>query len=139
MTQRTNAYRTLAVRQPFAWAILHGGKDIENRSETAARSMAGAVGQRIFIHAAKSFNRLDYEDSLEFLASLGVVPPPRETLPFGGVIGSVKFAGIVTRSRSPWFVGPRGLQFSEPRSCPFFEVRGQLNLFYVTPPEGVVP
>jgi len=132
--------RALSVRQPWAWAILYAGKDIENRSEAAVKVMANAVGQRIFIHAAKTFNRLDFDDNCDFLREIGVEPPTRETLGFGGVIGSVKFAKIVQRSAySRWFVGPRGLEFEDPRPCPFFEVKGQLNLFYVTPPPGIVP
>jgi hypothetical protein len=131
--------KALSIRQPWAWAVIHAGKDIENRSQAATRVMKHAVGQRIFIHAAKSFNRMDFEDSRDFLQGLGIEPPERESLAFGGVIGSVSLAGIVTRSRSRWFSGPCGLQLADPRPCPFFEVRGQLNLFCVTPPEGIVP
>ncbi|WP_409188395.1 hypothetical protein [Bradyrhizobium sp. RDM4] len=29
----------LSVRQPWAWAIIHGGKDVENRSAPAVRNM----------------------------------------------------------------------------------------------------
>ncbi|MBF4549250.1 hypothetical protein [Pseudoclavibacter sp. VKM Ac-2888] len=40
--------RVLTVRQPWAWAILHGGKDVENRS----RKLAGDYRGPIAIHAA---------------------------------------------------------------------------------------
>lgn len=131
--------KAISVRQPWAWAIVHGGKNIENRSEAAARVMEHAVGRRIFIHAAKSFHRDDYEESIAFLRSLGVAAPDRQSMALGGVIGSVKLAGIVRRSASPWFSGPCGLQLADPSPCPFFAVKGRLNLFYVTPPEGIAP
>jgi hypothetical protein len=40
--------RILTVRQPWAWAIIHGGKDVENRSRNIAGSYRGPVA----IHAA---------------------------------------------------------------------------------------
>ena len=41
----------LSVRQPWAWAIIFGGKDIENRSVAAKRSGKMTTGM-ICIHAA---------------------------------------------------------------------------------------
>lgn len=40
--------RILTVRQPWAWAIIHGGKDVENR----VRNIAGNYRGPIAIHAA---------------------------------------------------------------------------------------
>lgn len=40
--------RILTVRQPWAWAIIHGGKDVENRS----RNIAGTYHGPVAIHAA---------------------------------------------------------------------------------------
>lgn len=39
--------RVLTVRQPWAWAIIHGGKDVENRTRNIAGSYRGPVA----IHA----------------------------------------------------------------------------------------
>lgn len=41
--------RILTVRQPWAWAIIHGGKDVENRS----RNLAGDYRGPIAIHVAQ--------------------------------------------------------------------------------------
>ena len=41
--------RILTVRQPWAWAIIHGGKDVENR----VRNIAGSYRGPVAIHAAK--------------------------------------------------------------------------------------
>ena len=63
--------KALSIRQPWAWAIIHAGKDVENRSEAAVKVMAGAVGQRIFIHAARTFSRAAFEENCDFLKSSG--------------------------------------------------------------------
>ena len=70
-----NAYsdtrqRAISIRQPWAWAVIHGGKDVENRSETAARAYRPAVGQRVFIHASASRLSADrLRQALEYLAA----------------------------------------------------------------------
>ena len=40
--------KCLTVRQPYAWAIIHGGKDVENRS----RNVAGSYRGPLVIHAS---------------------------------------------------------------------------------------
>lgn len=42
--------RIMTVRQPWAWAIIHGGKDVENR----VRNIAGDYRGPVVIHAAKA-------------------------------------------------------------------------------------
>lgn len=44
--------RALTVRQPWAWAILHGGKDVENR----IRNLAGSYRGPVAIHAGKTID-----------------------------------------------------------------------------------
>lgn len=44
--------RVLTVRQPWAWAIIHGQKDVENRTRNIAGSYRGPVA----IHAGKAFD-----------------------------------------------------------------------------------
>jgi hypothetical protein len=46
--------RALTVRQPWAWAIIHGGKDVENRSWTN-RYATGLIA----IHAGVGLDSLD--------------------------------------------------------------------------------
>ena len=41
----------LSIRQPWAWLILHAGKDVENRSR--GTSFRG----RIYVHAGKSYDQ----------------------------------------------------------------------------------
>ena len=44
--------RILTVRQPWAWAIIHGGKDVENR----VRNIAGAYRGPVAIHVAQEID-----------------------------------------------------------------------------------
>jgi len=119
----------LSVRQPWAWAILHGGKTIENRSAASIRHMNFSGVERLAIHAAKGMTRDEYEEAAAFMAELGVPCPPPADLARGGIVGAVAFGGIVTKSGSPWFFGPRGLVLEKPEPCAFIPCRGALGLF----------
>jgi hypothetical protein len=126
--------RAIAIRQPFAWAVIHGGKDVENRSARARRLFEPAVGERVLIHASKTMTAAEYENATAFMASIGVRCPQREALQFGGVIGSVFVRDIVTRSDSPWFrKGAIALTFADARPEAFTPVHGQTGLFWVQP------
>ncbi|WP_120338109.1 hypothetical protein [Cryobacterium soli] len=45
--------RVITVKQPWAWAIVHGGKDVENR----VRNLAGDYRGPLAIHAGLAFDR----------------------------------------------------------------------------------
>jgi hypothetical protein len=77
--------RAIAIRQPFAWAIIHAGKDVENRLSSARRLFESAIGERVLIHASKGMTAAEYENAAAFMASIGVRCPQREALQFGGV------------------------------------------------------
>ena len=102
----------LTVKQPFAWAIVAGVKDVENRSWRPPR---GLIGKRIWIHAGSQPHPL-WEDLY------GDIPVP--PLAFGAILGSVTVADIVLSSPSRWFLGPIGWvlrdarMLKRPRSMP---------------------
>jgi hypothetical protein len=102
----------LSVRQPWAWAIIHVGKDIENRSWHArhANRRTVPVGHRVCIHAAQGMTKGEYEDAAEFIEKITSLacPQPWE-LVRGGIIGTVFIDRGVTKSASPWFFGPFGI------------------------------
>jgi hypothetical protein len=77
--------KALSVRQPWAWAILHAGKDVENRPERIARMAEKLIGQRIYIHAGL---KLD-ESALDFMPD---VDWPDE-YDVGGIVGSAEVIG----------------------------------------------
>ncbi|MFJ6429687.1 hypothetical protein [Microbacterium maritypicum] len=82
--------RILTVRQPWAWALIHGGKDVENRP----RNIAGGYRGPVAIHAGKNF---DYErPSDQFLAEYARRPVAgRET---GFIIGVVDLVDVHSAS-----------------------------------------
>lgn len=102
----------LAVRQPWAWAIIHAGKDVENRSPTAVRYMTHRG--RVAIQASKGMTQDEYRSATEFMARFGVVCPPAAALVRGAVIGTVEVYGLAKESASPWWMGPRGLLLRNP-------------------------
>lgn len=117
--------KALSVRQPWAWLIIHAGKDIENRSWST--SMRG----RILVHAAKLMTEDEYDDALDVAAhALGSITVPHpDQLQYGGIVGSVDIVGCVHESTSPWFFGPFGFQLRDPRPLSFTRCRGYPGFF----------
>lgn len=120
--------RALSVRQPWAWAIIHAGKDIENRSWQAVNHGL-AVRGRVAIHASATLGKAEYHNAADFMGGLGIACPPPAELDRGGIIGSVEVVDVVRESDSPWFFGPRGLVLASPEPCGFIPVKGCLGYF----------
>lgn len=121
--------RALSIRQPWAWAILHAGKDVENRSWKSSSIDYGECG-RFAIHAGKGLTREEYDAAADSLASLGVRCPPAAELLRGGIVGSVEIIDYVREFPSRWFAGPTGLLLRNARPCEFIPSKGQLGFFY---------
>lgn len=106
--------KALSVRQPWAYLIVSGQKDIENR--TWATKYRG----RIVIHASQS---------------KGVRPLPPEC--YGALVGEVDIVDCVAESESRWFTGPYGFVLANPKAyekpIPY---KGQLGLFEVMEGRG---
>lgn len=118
----------LSIRQPWAWLIIHAGKDIENRTWMAR------VRGRILIHAAKGMTRDEWLDALQFCNGMdrmwtSETFPKFEELERGGIIGEVEITGCVRESESPWFVGPCGFVLKNPKPLPFVPCKGALGFF----------
>ena len=97
--------KCISVRQPWAWAIVHAGKDIENR--TWATSYRGPI----LIHAGKAKpSREDCEFARRFLKARGIALPDIDSQEYGKVIGVGELIGCgeVNRPRSRWWHGPVG-------------------------------
>jgi hypothetical protein len=126
----------ISIRQPWAWAILFAGKDIENRD--GRWNLRG----RVAIHAGKTLSRVEraaIDDVASFIR--GTVPSPREFAErglLGALIGTVEIVDCVEHSTSPWFFGPFGLVLREPRPFPTpIPFKGALGLMNV--PDGILP
>jgi hypothetical protein len=118
----------LSVRQPWAWAIVHGPKDIENRSVAAVSNGSMKPG-RIAIHASQGMTRDEYEDAAAFMARVAVKCPRPDALVRGGIIGAATVTAIVREHASPWFFGPRGLVLAEKAACEPIACVGSLGYF----------
>lgn len=127
-THAADSMVALSIRQPWAWLILHAGKDIENRSwPTRFRG-------RFLIHASKGMTRDEWADAAGFAFRIGVRDMP-EYLDNerGGIVGSVELVNCVTESRSPWFCGEYGFVLRQARPLPFLPYKGALGFFNVAP------
>ena len=118
----------LSVRQPWAWAIIHGGKEIENRTAGAIRS-GNMVPGRIAIHAATGLKEDEYAWGAWRLERHGVSCPRPDALVRGAIIGAVTVTAIVTQSASEWFGGPCGLVLADPEPCAPIPAGGALGYF----------
>lgn len=116
----------LSIRQPWAWLILHAGKDIENRSwPTRFRG-------RFLVHASKGMTHAEYEaacDALWICRGPAVEEPDFHALQRGGIVVSVELVDCVRSSNSPWFAGQFGFVLRDPKPMPFTPLRGQLGFF----------
>lgn len=87
--------RVLTVRQPWAWAIVYGGKDVENR----IRNVAGAYRGPIAIHAGLSYdNEASWSAGWESLhAAITAEGSPPWDAPWvggGAIIGVVDLVDV---------------------------------------------
>ena len=105
--------KTLSIRQPWAWLIVYGGKDIENRSRRT--NFRG----RFLVHASQGMTRQEYNMATWIAGPLGVTIPPFEELLRGGIIGSVELVDCLEVSSSPWYMGEKGYLLRDPRPLPF--------------------
>ena len=77
--------RALTLIQPWAYAVCHLGKTIENRTWPPP---SGIVGQHLAIHAGKKFDE-DDADAIRNEFGLGVP----DVVPVGAIVAVVRVAG----------------------------------------------
>lgn len=120
--------KVLSIRQPWAWLICNGIKDLENRTWTTR------YRGTLLIHAGQQFedeavypilNNLSDEERKQF--------PMRASLfPRCGLVGIAKLADVTSDSESKWYVpGSYAWCFSKALSFDLIPLRGQLGLFDV--------
>lgn len=133
----SEARKALSIMQPWAWLIVNGFKDIENRDWRCR--FRGPV----LIHAGKKVDRDAMKDlsagyhpvtgqplDIETYAAL---PHTFET---GGIVGEATITGCVAQSDSAWFVGRWGILMREARPLPFIQCKGALGFFVPSMSEG---
>ena len=114
--------KAISIRQPWAWLIVNGYKDVENR--TWYTSHRGPL----LICASKALDPCFDEIRRDVLAQ-GVEFPDAQHIERGGVVGQVTVADCVTESSSEWFNGPYGFVLEDAQPLPFQPCKGRLGLF----------
>lgn len=123
--------KAISIRQPWAWAIIHAGKDIENRDwPTRFRGP-------VLIHASKGMTRAEYEDGLASCHYVsrrrpfpsGLRMPDFNELQRGGIVGQAEIVDCVEESASPWFCGRYGFVLINAVPLPFVPFKGTLGFF----------
>lgn len=125
-------WKCLSIRQPWAWLIAHGWKNIENRTwRTHFRG-------RFLIHASQGMTRDEYEACRIFIAGFTEIElPPMDKLERGGIVGEATLLECMNYHESEWFTGPWGFVLDDARPLPFVQLKGERNFFkYVEPMKG---
>lgn len=130
--------KALSIRAPWFWFIVHGGKDIENRSWRASNPSIRFRGP-VLIHASKWWQTVDVQDDLESAVAMfraSGYPAPQDTLTLrelkdlgGHIVGRAEIVDVVAESASPWFVGPLGLVLRNAEPVTPWACKGQLGFF----------
>ena len=87
--------KALSIRQPWAWLIVNGYKDIENR--TWSTDFRG----RVYVHAGRRIKSGDFPEQRDYIRESGLILP--EEPPLGAIVGEVTITDCVDSSSSPWF------------------------------------
>lgn len=130
--------KILSIRQPWAWWIIAGEKDIENRNwQTDYRG-------KLLIHVSSFWStgiiKRDWEAALDCYQQR----PLKGTMPYanqeilrsqcGHIIGSVDMVECVKASDSPWFFGRYGFVLTNPRRLKSpIQFKAMLGLLDVPP------
>lgn len=114
----------LSIRPVFAWLVVMGLKNIENRTwKTNYRGL-------FLIHASKQINMADYEWVKVNVPSVFSLIPAPDKLPAGGIVGQVELVDVVQEHSSPWYIsGNYGFVLAQAQILPFIPTKGQLGFF----------
>lgn len=139
--------KCLSIRQPWAYWIVNGFKDVENRTwDTKHRGL-------FLIHAAKGMTNDEFVKSGSTVRSALTlqgkphmpVYPNRNLLEFGGIVGACILKDVYSPGRYmmpiPWYnQDGYGFQLEQVIKLPFRPLKGQLNFFNVetTPEESKI-
>lgn len=114
--------KCISIKQPWAWLIAAGHKDIENRDWfTRYRGP-------VLIHAGKYVP--SNEELFYIKREFGIIVP-RSKLQFGGIIGISEIVDCVENHTSRWFFGAFGFVLRNSKVLNFMPMPGKLGLFEV--------
>jgi len=136
VTVRSDVY-ALSLRQPCAWLVVHGGKNIENRRWLRREFPRGPI----LLHAAQGMTGAEYTAAVRFAQRVapGIIVPPARDLPRGGFVGRCRITGVLSFDERMYFDLPRPWamdgQYSyslvDVAPVPFVPARGELSFYRV--------
>lgn len=138
--------RALSIMQPWAWLIVNGYKDIENRDwHTNFRGpVAVHAGKKEDVdcnhsltHHAGPFHPVTGQPYTIDTGSKWIITgldgeawsPPAWADKRGGIVGVAEIVGCVSASPSEWFVGRFGFLIRNARPIEFIPCKGALSFF----------
>jgi hypothetical protein len=121
--------RGLTLHRPWAWAIAHGTKRIENRQWEPPNWM---LGEYLAIHAGKKW---DIEGAVTVAELHGLkwahqLPPESVA---EGIAAVAQLVGVKTESDDPWFSGPFGWELARIVPLDPIPCRGRQKLWHLPP------
>lgn len=121
--------KALSLTQPWAWIVVHGGKDIENRPwNTAFRG-------DFLIHASKAMSKKQYWAAWDaaLVADPELALPASNQLLMGGIIGKATLVDVLAATATPtrpWhMVDQCGFVLEQVHPLPFTRCKGALGLW----------
>lgn len=116
----------LSIRQPWAYLIVQGYKDIENRNwYTNFRG-------KFLIHAPKTFDEEGYCWLFKQRQNLNISHlPSRSSFYRGGIVGKATLINCVTYLDNKWFFGPYGFVLQNAQPLPFIPMKGKQKFFEI--------
>lgn len=131
--------KAISIRQPWAWLIVNGHKDIENRSwntkyrgpvlihASAAKPSMDDYSAVIDILLKSRMYHIDFPTWNDFSAPGNW--PGHKGIERGGIVGVATITDCVPGSSSPWFFGPKGFTLSDASPLPLLPMKGKLSFF----------
>lgn len=104
----------LSIRQPWAYAVAAGWKDIENRNWRQPNPGLPFRGP-FAIHASMGMTQDEFWEGADHILECGFTCPAPHELARGAIIGTAEIFDLVKASSSPWFFGRIGLVIANAR------------------------
>ena len=126
--------KAISVRQPFAWLIINGHKDVLD-----SLFYSEPLGM-IAIHASQTFSEQGYKGIRERMPHLHM--PPRDQFASGGIVGLADFHKTIIQHESydsQWHSSQQfGFCLRNTRPTPFIKLPGQLGFFWVGIKQNII-
>lgn len=118
----------LTIKQPWAAAIIHGPKRIENRNWQPSNAR---IGEFIAIHAGKTVDT--HMMTEHFIWDTMQCTFGKDQIVTSSIIGIAVLAGFVTESDDPWFKGKIGWLLKEVAAIEPVPCAGKQGLWTLPP------